>query len=81
MRCVTIGSPVPQMAIAPRWPYLPMPSVTRAMMMAMSTTRAPRSFCLRQRLHQLVRDEHQADGDGREGGVQHGQHGHAEDAA
>ena len=47
MRWLTIQSSLPQMAMAPRWPYLPMPSVTSAMMTAMSTTRAPRSFSLR----------------------------------
>ncbi len=41
MRWLTTQSLLPQMAMAPRCPYLPMPSVTSAMMTMMSTTRPP----------------------------------------
>ena len=48
MRWVTTQSPsAHHRARAPRWPYLPMASVTSAMTIAMRTTRAPRSFFLR----------------------------------
>ncbi len=81
MRWLTIQSSLPQMAMAPRWPYLPMPSVTRAMTTMMSTTRPPLRLLAPLELDELVRDQHQAQGDGREDRVQQRQRGHRDPSA
>ena len=59
----------PQMAMAPRWPYLPTARVTSAMTTMRSTTRPPLSFSARLQLDELVGDEDEAERDGGEGRV------------
>ncbi len=72
----TTQSSSPQMAMAAALAVLAHPRVTTAMATMMSTDAAAAEALVPLELDQLMRDHDEPHGDGREGGMQHGEHGH-----